>query len=123
LSNRIGEATFLIEHNNANSHLADVLITHAVSMGKEAIIVPVMTLDYYCNANSVWPSIIKMDVEGAEVDVLRGAANLISQKRTKWIISTHSSSLYDECSKIMVAAGYFVQSLEGFHHELICYPN
>lgn len=122
LSNRNGEAAFVIESNNANSHLANVDITHAKSNMVQQIVIPVMTLDDYCNINSLQPTVIKLDVEGAEVDVLLGADLTIKSKKAKWIISTHGEELFLNCRKIMEAAGYKVESLAGFHHELICNP-
>jgi FkbM family methyltransferase len=43
--------------------------------------VNVVTLDEWCKSNSIWPSIIKMDVEGHELDVLNSGLNAIKRAR------------------------------------------
>jgi FkbM family methyltransferase len=42
--------------------------------------VPAATLDGYCSRNAVWPDFIKLDVEGAESDVLEGGALALARK-------------------------------------------
>ena len=63
---------------------------------------------------------LDIDVEGAEKLVLDGATELLKAFDAFWIISTHSHDLYKECEYIMKKNGYEVESLFGFHHELIC---
>ncbi len=55
------------------------------------------------------PFLIKMDIEGAEAEVLKGAARLLSGPDTRWIIETHSLKLEEECLGILKAAGYQTQ--------------
>lgn len=43
-----------------------------------AIEVPTTSLDYFCRAEGVTPDFIKVDVEGAELDLLRGARATIA---------------------------------------------
>ena len=51
------------------------------------------------------PCLVKIDVEGAEVDVLKGARRLLSKPGVRWIIETHSAALERECIEIMRNAG------------------
>src|SRR5262249_12830632 len=39
------------------------------------------TLDHYCKTHRTWPSLLKIDVEGAEFLVLRGAAEVLERPR------------------------------------------
>jgi FkbM family methyltransferase len=48
----------------------DNRIAHA---GEQGIDVPTTSLDAFCSLHALRPSFIKLDVEGAELDVLRGA--------------------------------------------------
>jgi FkbM family methyltransferase len=48
--------------------------------GKPAIEVEMMTLDEFCQARGFWPDLIKMDVEGFELDILSGAARVLQQR-------------------------------------------
>jgi FkbM family methyltransferase len=55
------------------------------------------------------PQLIKIDVEGAEADVLRGAMGTLQGARPAVITETHSSALELECQAILTSAGYHVQ--------------
>ena len=52
------------------------------------------------------PCLVQMDVEGYEVDVLRGAGNFLNQPSVRWIIETHSEALEQTSRQILQQAGY-----------------
>ena len=52
------------------------------------------------------PVVVKVDVEGAEAGVLRGAAALIRRGGVAWLIETHSEALEAECLGILRGYGY-----------------
>lgn len=52
------------------------------------------------------PCLIKVDVEGAEMDVLNGASVLAAQPGVRWIIETHSLALEKECKAWLESRGY-----------------
>lgn len=54
----------------------------------------------------IQPSLIKMDVDGAEVDILKGATEILKQSGSRWIIETHSKQLENDCIEILNKAGY-----------------
>ena len=117
------EVDFEVEGVGANSHLSNIeteQFTRNVSPMK--IKVPVTTLDDYCKTNNLRPSVIKMDVEGAEVLVLQGMGEVLDIIRPKMIISTHGDELLADCKKLLLERGYAVDCLKGFHHELIAIP-
>ena len=59
---------------------------------------------------SIWlPCFIKMDVDGAEVEILEGAAKLKALSGIRWLIETHSKSLEDQCIAQLKAAGFETQ--------------
>ena len=54
---------------------------------------PQISLDEFCEENAVTPDVIKIDVEGAELLVLRGAKNTLSQSMPKVFLSVHPAHL------------------------------
>ncbi len=55
------------------------------------------------------PTVLKIDVEGAELDLLRGAAGLLARTADLLIIlSTHTAELHDACCALLRAGGYTI---------------
>jgi len=54
------------------------------------------------------PCLIKIDVEGAEVDVLFGAEAILSLQDIIWVIETHSRELEQQCEDCLAGHGYDV---------------
>jgi hypothetical protein len=52
------------------------------------------------------PCIAKMDVDGAEEQILRGARTFNSLPGVRWLIETHSKELEVACEGILTAAGF-----------------
>lgn len=52
------------------------------------------------------PCFIKMDVDGAEGEILQGAAKLNGLGGVRWLIETHSKSLESQCLEQLKAAGF-----------------
>lgn len=122
ISDRVGRVGFDIEWRNANSHLADIAITHAASAPRTTLEVASTTLDAWTREQECVPDVVKIDVEGAEVKVLQGAQETLRSARPRIILSTHSAGLHEECSSILRSANYQLVSLPGFEHELLAYP-
>jgi hypothetical protein len=57
------------------------------------------------------PDVIKMDVEGAEGDVLLGARSLIKQHGPTWFISLHGEEQKQKCRDILESFSYDLFSL------------
>jgi hypothetical protein len=52
------------------------------------------------------PCLIKMDVDGAEVQILRGAARVNRLPGIRWLIETHSEENEISCVEILSKAGF-----------------
>jgi FkbM family methyltransferase len=55
------------------------------------------------------PRLVKIDVEGGEVEVLRGAQGLLAEKMTTFVIEAHSDTLAVQASGLLETAGYGVE--------------
>jgi len=58
------------------------------------------------------PDVIKIDVEGTEVDVLRGAKKTLGECRARVFLEVHSTALMEECSQFLGSLDYRVWHLE-----------
>ena len=54
-----------------------------------------ITLDSFCRDNHLCPEVIKIDVEGAETDVIKGARKVLTRFRPKLFLSIHPSKLLE----------------------------
>lgn len=55
------------------------------------VVVRTTTIDDFCSARSIAPDVVKIDVEGAEVDVLRGAGRTLGSGRPVVFVELHPS--------------------------------
>jgi FkbM family methyltransferase len=70
------------------------------------------SLDEFCNQQGIWPDVLKIDVEGAEMQVLKGAQQLLAEKKPKILLSTHSADLEKLCLELLKSRGYKITSIE-----------
>jgi hypothetical protein len=55
------------------------------------------------------PCVVKVDVEGHEVDVLSGAEALLARRGVAWIIETHAVDLENECVRLLTSHSLLVR--------------
>src|SRR5262249_11526871 len=71
-----------------------------------SITVPIRRLDSLVGqAILPAPNVIKIDVEGAELLVLRGALQLLRQHRPRLLIEAHSPDLARDCITVLESLG------------------
>jgi FkbM family methyltransferase len=58
------------------------------------------------------PQVIKVDVEGAELDVLLGAVGVLRASRPLVFLEAHSAALEEACSQELARHGYRIRRLE-----------
>jgi hypothetical protein len=52
------------------------------------------------------PVLLKVDIEGGEIDCLRSAESISLLSKLNWVIETHSKELEEECIDWLVSHGY-----------------
>ena len=67
--------------------------------------VSTITLDSISELNNP-VSFVKIDVEGAEADVLRGGKSFFKSNRPIVLLATHGQKKADDCQKILIDYGY-----------------
>lgn len=70
--------------------------------------------DRWCTIDEVAPDlqrpvIFKIDVEGGELDVLRGSAKMLAKEGCMLVIETHSMDMEIQCQKFLRDMGYKTQ--------------
>jgi precorrin-6B methylase 2 len=58
------------------------------------------------------PGIIKIDVDGYEIEVLKGATALLRTRNVDLMLETHTLSLEKECVKILEGAGFSIKVIK-----------
>jgi FkbM family methyltransferase len=100
-------AEFSIARRGRASNYLTAIGGHTQSAGKRSrIVVPTITLDSLLERFDP-PTFIKMDVEGAEVEVPEGASRILSEARPIFYYEAGTSTT-DRCNQILTSAGYKV---------------
>ena len=88
--------------------------------------VPLTSIDEFCSRNHIAPpSFIKIDIEGGEVDALKGAANTIRMFKPRIVLATHGDQLDADCNRWLGDAGYVatdVGQVDGDKETIFIHP-
>jgi FkbM family methyltransferase len=71
------------------------------------------TLDELAMEHGAVPTHIKIDVEGAELDVLRGGHATLTRARPTIFLSTHGASVHNACCRLLEEHGYSLSAIGG----------
>jgi FkbM family methyltransferase len=78
------------------------------ALGEDGIDVETLTLDGFCDAHpELEPDLVKIDVEGHELDVLAGAEVVLRRARPALVVELHGS--LDEVTRATARLGYECQ--------------
>jgi FkbM family methyltransferase len=77
--------------------------------------VQALSLDSFTYSDQIVrpPTLMKIDVEGAELEVLRGGMRILEEHRPSIFLETHGDSLHSECKKFLGARGYVIEEQPG----------
>lgn len=109
-SDTLSLAVFSDGENFATGYLKNC---HPGESGMEGAsnLVPTVTIDAIAQQLGIFPNAIKVDVEGAEYGVLRGAHVTLREARPCIFLSTHSTELRENCLKFLTEIGYQIEIL------------
>jgi FkbM family methyltransferase len=106
-----GTAAFVLSHNTKASHIAGV---DEPGSPQERVSVPYDSLDSMVEAEGLESvRLIKIDVEGAESSVLRGAAKTIARFHPDLVIELHSPTQDLEVAGMLTRWDYTLSRVDG----------
>jgi FkbM family methyltransferase len=118
ISDHVGTACFSIEGHS----------TSKLSPEGQAKI-EVTTLDALVDEIGFPPDLVKVDIEGAEIDLLRGAKKVLEKFRPIIFLAVHSNEIFDDLLEVVPRLNYVIKDLDGavmqgtiFSEELVLLP-
>jgi FkbM family methyltransferase len=76
-------------------------------------LVPVMSLETLIRHAGVVPTCLKIDIEGAEAELLAGARDPLARHRPALFLSIHGDDVRRSCLEVLAAVGYRPVGLRG----------
>lgn len=86
------------------SHLNDSIYNNLGAEGGAHYEVETVALDDFVAATGLMPRVIKMDIEGAEFDALRGATTILTKGKPVLMLEQSPSDM--RCHKLLAGLGY-----------------
>jgi FkbM family methyltransferase len=112
VSDREGSLEFVIMPESSMGKLTTSSF-QAGDQGGQKIQVRTVSLDGLHQRGIIQPpAVIKIDVEGAELAVLRGAENLLTKHHPALFMEIHSAALAKDCRALLERIGYEVEVAE-----------
>lgn len=109
-----GETTFVVMPDATMGKLDDSTFQNDLNAGESKITVRLSCLDSLIAAGKVAPpDLMKIDVEGAEEMVLKGAEKCLRETHPIIMLEYHSAALARSCHDFLAKCGYEIGFLEG----------
>jgi FkbM family methyltransferase len=106
VSDKVGTAKL---SDDTSSDMLSLVNSHKAT---RAVKVKTTTIDHETKTRPP-PDLLKIDVEGAEIDVLRGASELICAKKPILLVEIHSSAIAIQYDELIAKFGYETKDLAG----------
>ena len=118
VTDETGTCTFWERGWSTGASLAEGAAASGYDTPPTRIEVSATTLDDFCGARGIRPDAIKIDVEGAEAKVLRGARRFLEGRRGGILLEVHPAALEelgdseDATLRLLAEAGWECEELE-----------
>ena len=111
ISKQVGEVLFSndVAYREGNTYVST---SDVFSSAKNKIMVLCQSIDGFLQEGNKVPDIIKIDVEGAEYDVLLGAKNTLMHYKPNILLATHDCHLpgvQQKCVDFLIELGYDIK--------------
>jgi FkbM family methyltransferase len=112
LGNIDGPALFKVMPDSSMGKLSNSLFqSNATATGEMPV--TVRQIDSLLRSRQIPPpNVVKIDVEGAELDVLSGALEMLRTSRPAIFLEAHGSALEKACSQQLLRSGYKIRCIE-----------
>jgi FkbM family methyltransferase len=87
VSSAPGESVLYAEGADGMSRLAEA--NRGLRGAAVELIVPVTSFDAWCNTNQMWPDVLLLDIEGFEIEALRGARETLARSKPLIVVEMH----------------------------------
>jgi FkbM family methyltransferase len=103
VSDRKGTARF---EDQCNPHTSKLSASGSITVG-------VASLDGLLASSEILPpNVIKCDIEGAELEALKGARTMLVRYRPTILLATHGGAVHKLCCDFLMALGYSLRALQ-----------
>jgi FkbM family methyltransferase len=102
VADREGEQVLEIHRDQSMNRLGSV----PGAGGGERITVQTTSVDQKAKETEKWPTLMKIDVEGAEEDVLKGAKEALKKSVRAVFMEIHHARAETECRRMLQQAGF-----------------
>lgn len=116
LVGRISDSTVEFFESTGDSGMNTVADTGR-RRGYERTVLNQITLDEFCKERELKPELIKIDTEGAELDILRGAVDVLKKHRPTIFLSVHPRHIselggtVEELEQLLADSDYIVTDM------------
>jgi FkbM family methyltransferase len=117
--NKVSDFFYFTNNNNGLSSVFRNQIWVDMGLPMKEKKVHLITLDHYTKESNYVIDFLKIDVEGADYDVLKGAERLLTEKKIRFIQVEHSDHIilsghsWDDILKYMTSLGYICYDFDG----------
>jgi FkbM family methyltransferase len=94
------------------THLNDSIYNDHGAEGGISFEVETLALDDFVSATGLMPSLMKMDIEGAEFDALKGCTNILQKGKPRLILEQSPSDM--RCHQLLTSIGYIAVDLANY---------